>query len=122
MSDESLEIYEPVYTFVRTVPRGQVVTYGQVAACIQGVSLTPRQVGTAMRYAPQDVPWQRVVGANGYLPIGKRSTQMQMQQRRLLEQEGVTFLEKDAERIDMIHCQWRPTDLENSQGSLFEEV
>lgn len=117
--EESLEVYAPVYAFVRTVPRGRVVTYGQVAGMIQEVSLTARQVGTAMRYAPKDVPWQRVVGAGGHLPIGKLSAEKSAEQRRLLTEEGVTFLPHAPERIDMAQHQWLLQSSE--QGSLFEE-
>lgn len=115
------DIYEPVYAFVRTVPSGKVVTYGQVADMVSGVSLTARQVGAAMFVAPKDVPWQRVVGAGGHLPIGKRSPEMKMLQRRLLEQEGVVFLPDAEDRVDMARCQWLPDGSGPAQGSLFEE-
>lgn len=107
---------EAVYEFVRTVPSGKVVTYGQVAGLVEGVSLTPRQVGGIMSSAPPDVPWQRVVGAAGHLPIGKRATAFMIRQRQLLEGEGVTFLPND--RIDMVKHQW----LANKEelGGLFE--
>ena len=45
---------EAVYAFVRTVPRGKVVTYGQVADMVEGVSLTARQVGQ-MTIQVQDI-------------------------------------------------------------------
>ena len=38
-----------------------------------------------------DVPWQRVVGSDGYLRIGRRSPPLMQRQRELLEAEGVTF-------------------------------
>ncbi len=95
---------EAVYEFVRTIPAGNVVTYGQVAGLLEGVSLTPRQVGGIMASAPSDAPWQRVVGAAGHLPIGKRATAFMIKQRQLLEKEGVTFLPND--RIDMPKHQW----------------
>jgi methylated-DNA-protein-cysteine methyltransferase-like protein len=103
---ETLAIYEPVYAFVRTVPVGKVVTYGQVADCLTGVSLTARQVGTAMRYAPPDVPWQRVVGAGGRLPIAKLSPQAKVRQRDLLAAEGVHFSNREEDRVDMARSQW----------------
>ncbi len=121
MEEENLDIYLPAYDFVRTVPRGKVVTYGQVADNAQGVSLTARQAGTAMRYAPADVPWQRVVGAGGYLPIARRGPEMERRQRRLLEQEGVTFLPGDRDRVDMTRHQWLPDGGDSAQASLFEE-
>ena len=61
----SIDPAEAVYAFVRTVPSGRVVTYGQVAEMVEGVALNPRQVGMIMFSAPEGVPWQRVVGAGG---------------------------------------------------------
>ena len=111
-------VYESVYTFVRTVPSGTVVTYGQVAGMLEEVSLTARQVGSAMRTVPADVPWQRVVGAGGVLPIAKRSLELKSRQRELLEQEGVAFLPGDSERVDMRRSQWMPPL--DEQANLFE--
>ena len=101
-------LYEPVYAVVRSIPAGKVMTYGQVADAATNLAFTARQVGTAMRYAPSDVPWQRVVGAGGHLPIVKLSPEASLRQRRLLEQEGVTFLERNPNRIDMPRSQWLP--------------
>lgn len=100
----SREPAEVVYAFVRTVPVGRVVTYGQVAEMVEGVSLTPREVGQIMNVCPPDVPWQRVVGAGGHLPIGKRSPVLKIEQRRLLEAEGVAFLPNGC--VDMAGHQW----------------
>jgi methylated-DNA-protein-cysteine methyltransferase-like protein len=107
--------FDSVYAFVRTVPPGKVVTYGQVAGMLEEVRLTARQVGAAMRTAPTDVPWQRVVGAGGLLPIGKRSPELKSRQRELLEQEDVVFLSGAAERVDMRKSQWMPPLEEQSR-------
>jgi methylated-DNA-protein-cysteine methyltransferase related protein len=98
--------YEAVYAAVRAVPKGKVATYGQVAGVVSGVVVTARQVGTAMHFAPSDVPWQRVVGAGGRLPIGKRSPELQLLQRQLLAQEGVPFHGTDPDLVDMASAQW----------------
>lgn len=84
--------FEAIYDFVRAVPRGRVVSYGDVGAA---VGVAARTVGWAMSLAPEDVPWQRVVGADGYLRIAKRSPELKLRQRALLEAEGVRFDEKD---------------------------
>ncbi len=107
-SGDFLTLFAPVYVVVRSIPTGKVMTYGQVADATMGIAFTARQVGTAMRYAPADVPWQRVVGAGGTLPIAKRSPEAGLLQRRLLEREGVTFLERDPNRVDMPRSQWLP--------------
>ena len=106
--DANPDQFESVYAFVRAVPHGKVVTYGQVAGTLEDVSLTARQVGAAMRTVPDGVPWQRVVGAGGLLPIAKRSLELKSRQRELLEHEGVVFLPGNNERVDMRKSQWMP--------------
>lgn len=40
-----------------------------------------------------DIPWWRVVNAQGDLPIGKRDPRLEQEQRQRLAAEGVTFTE-----------------------------
>ena len=68
-----------------------------------------------MTVCPPDVPWQRVVGAGGHLPVGKRSPTLMIRQRELLENEGVEFLPND--RVDMFRFQLGE---EVSQSGLFD--
>jgi len=80
---------EQVYAFVRQIPTGKVLSYGQVAeAC--GVP-SARQVGRWMAFAPDDVPWWRVVGADGTLRIQRRDPMLAQLQRAHLASEGVQF-------------------------------
>jgi methylated-DNA-protein-cysteine methyltransferase related protein len=58
-------IAERVLRAVELVPRGRVVTYGDLAELVGG---TPRQVGAVMRLRGSDVPWWRVVSSDGDLP------------------------------------------------------
>lgn len=95
---------EAVFNFVRTVPNGKVVTYGQVADMVEGVALQARQVGGIMALCPEDVPWHRVIGAGGKLIIVKRSPHLQQKQHDLLGLEGITFLGDG--RVDMGVHQW----------------
>jgi methylated-DNA-protein-cysteine methyltransferase-like protein len=70
----------------RSVPAGFVTTYGDLCPN------APRFAGAALAACEDpDVPWQRVVRADGSLAKGPR-------QRRLLEVEGVPFR---GERVDM---------------------
>ena len=105
---------EAVFTVVRRIPAGRVATYGQVADMVDGVAVSAREVGGIMTQCPQDVPWQRVVGAGGHLPIGKRSPSLKIEQRQLLEREGVEFLPNEC--VDMARFQLR---IDESPG-LFE--
>jgi methylated-DNA-protein-cysteine methyltransferase related protein len=76
----------------RSVPRGRVTTYGDLSP------EAPRYAGAVLNATDEpDVPWQRIVRADGSLAKGER-------QRRLLEQEGVPF---SGDRVDM-HAAWVP--------------
>ena len=76
-----------VYRLVRRVPPGHVVTYGQLAA-LAGFPRRARAVGRAMRDCPSDVPWHRVVNAQGAISRRPRVSGM-LTQRIRLEQEGI---------------------------------
>ena len=103
---QAADWHEIVYAAVRAIPAGRVATYGQIAGTVSGVSVTPRQVGAAMRLAPNDVPWQRVVGAGGWLPVARRSPELKLLQIRLLTQEGVEFCAHHPDRINMARSQY----------------
>jgi methylated-DNA-protein-cysteine methyltransferase related protein len=109
---------EAVYDLVRSIPSGRVATYGQVAQMVEGVTVSPREVGGIMNVSPPDVPWQRVVGAGGTLPIGKRSPDLREKQVSLLEAEGVGFLPNG--NIDMSRYHWSPEG-ETPPVGLFDE-
>ncbi|MET8427073.1 MGMT family protein [Nocardia sp. NPDC059246] len=54
---------ERVRELVAAIPPGRVATYGDIAAAA-GLS-TPRTVGWIMRTDSADLPWHRVLRANG---------------------------------------------------------
>ena len=95
---------ERTYALVRRVPRGQVVSYGGVAAML-GSPRAARGVGWALgALTPDtDVPWWRVVNRNGQISI-KGSPGLPALQRSLLEREGVVF--GPGERIDWERFGW----------------
>jgi methylated-DNA-protein-cysteine methyltransferase related protein len=73
---------------IRSIPRGSVATYGQVAAAA-GYPLYHRAVARLLRIAPpHSLPWQRVVGAGGQIKLGLEAA---AEQRLLLRMEGVKF-------------------------------
>ena len=96
---DDTHLFNAIFDAARQIPSGQVMSYGQVGFEAGGISA--RIVGWAMANAAEDgdVPWQRVVGSDGYLRIGRRSPELQLLQRRLLEAEGVQFLENGC--VDM---------------------
>src|SRR4051812_23010579 len=77
---------EAVLRRIRAIPPGFVRSYGDVSPG------APRFAGTVLHSCDDpDVPWHRVVRADGSLAKGDR-------QRALLEAEGVPFR---GERVDM---------------------
>jgi len=94
-----------VYAVVRDIPRGTVVTYGQVAA-ILGQPRAARAVGTALSHLPRAlarvVPWQRVINAGGRISIRGDVLRPDLQ-RQLLELEGIRFR---GGRIDLQAYRW----------------
>jgi methylated-DNA-protein-cysteine methyltransferase-like protein len=73
---------------IRSIPKGSVATYGQVAAAA-GYPLYHRAVARLLRTVPSDsLPWQRVVGAGGEI---KLRFEAGAEQRLRLRMEGVTF-------------------------------
>ncbi len=85
--------FQQVYALVCQVPRGRVVTYGQLATLL-GVERGARAVGWALRALGAEqaraVPWHRVVGHGGRVSLG--SSPAGLEQHRRLRQEGVLFL------------------------------
>jgi alkylated DNA nucleotide flippase Atl1 len=81
---------EELYAVVRRIPYGTVMSYGAV-----GSLLTPRVSGLIagkwLDRCPPDLPWWRVVGADGTLKIARKAPQLAVEQRRKLEEEGVNF-------------------------------
>jgi|SRR6185312_1175387 len=73
---------------IRSIPKGKVATYGQVAAAA-GYPLYHRAVARLLRTAPVgSLPWQRVIGAGGAIKLPYASGE---EQRLRLRMEGVTF-------------------------------
>lgn len=91
--------FAQVYELVRQIPFGKVVSYGQIA-CMLGRPYAARQVGWAMRCCPDDLPWQRVVKADGSIAGGM----FPEIRKAFLESEGVEFLPDG--RVDMKRSQW----------------
>ena len=90
-----------VYRLVKRIPRGHVVTYGQVARAL-GLRGGARSAGRAMAACPsgRGVPWHRVVGAGGRILIREPYASLQ---RKLLESEGTRFV---GFRVDLAKHAW----------------
>jgi alkylated DNA nucleotide flippase Atl1 len=79
---------QQILAAVRAIPDGFVCTYGDLSPG------APRLAGRVLHGASDEVPWWRVVRANGSLPVGE-------EQRVRLEAEGVPMLATDPVRVDM---------------------
>jgi len=91
--------FKQVYEIVEQIPYGKVISYGEIAK-ILGRPRAAREVGRAMRYCPDGLPWQRVVMADGSIAGGVFADI----RRDILEAEGLTF--KSDGRVDMNICRW----------------
>lgn len=100
--------FEQIWDFVRQVPNGMVVTYGQIAQTLpapdslkhgESDASGSRLVGSAMAACPDDVPWHRVINAQG--KVSNRPGALQQQQ--LLESEGLSFHQS---KLNLDECQW----------------
>ena len=94
---------DALYRLVKTIPRGRVATYGQVARLVK-LPGGARAAGRAMAQCPsgRGIPWFRVLGAGGRILIREPVAQLQ---RQLLQSEGVRLIER---RVDMRAHTWQP--------------
>lgn len=81
---------EQVVEAVRKIPRGKVVSYGQVAAVV-GKPRAARQVGWALHTLDGDdsIPWWRVINNLGYISIKGNMMSTPLAQKNYLQSEGV---------------------------------
>ena len=75
---------------VRAIPEGFVQTYGDIDPA------APRLVGHVLASTPEDVPWHRVVRADGTVAMGRS-------QLERLEREGVPMR---GDRVDLRQARW----------------
>jgi methylated-DNA-protein-cysteine methyltransferase-like protein len=101
VQDTSRRIIE----LIRSIPRGRVATYGQIAA-MAGMPHGARQVARLLHSSSDAyrLPWHRVINAAGgiSLPDGSGGEL----QRALLEREGVIVLRG---KVNLRRYAWRPT-------------
>lgn len=107
---------ERVYRIVRKIPRGRVMTYGEIAY-ILGESYTPRTVGFVMHGAGDNTPWHRVINSQGRCSTGNLVLPSDKQQR-MLEAEGVEFDNKG--RCDLEIYLWHPNRKKIAQKEIIK--
>ena len=100
---------QDVYDLVAQIPRGRVMTYGQIAA-LCGSPRAAIIVGQIAHWGPLDLPWQRVVNKSGGLAAGY-TTGGREAHRRDLERDGVPV--SDDYLVDVDRLIWWPPGSHN---------
>lgn len=106
-----------VYDLVAKIPKGRIMTYGQIAA-LCGSPRSARIVGQIAHWGPLELPWQRVVNKNGGLAVGY-TTGGREAHRRDLEADGVTVSQEYT--VDVNDLIWWP-DEEGHTGASYPLV
>ena len=99
------DLEQQLYAWLAQIPRGRVVTYGQLAQLIgrpNGARWVGRQLGRLPRGST--LPWYRVLNASGRssLPLDKGGSNRQL---RLLQREGVLVV---GGRVSLQRFRWDP--------------
>lgn len=99
-----MTIAEQIYDLVAKIPKGKVLTYGEIAKAL-GLK-TPRQVGWVLHRNedPANVPCHRVVFSDGHLS-GQYAFGGSDAQMKWLRSEGVVF---KGDKVNMKVSLWRP--------------
>jgi O-6-methylguanine DNA methyltransferase len=92
-----------VYSIVRSIPKGKVATYQQIAR-LAGSPNAMRAVGTAMAKNPDmtTVPCHRVVGSDGRMH-GYSAGHGVKTKIEMLKREGVLF---NGAKVDLVKSLW----------------
>lgn len=92
-----------VIMVVESIPPGQVMTYGDVAASIG--SRAARAVGQTMARYGSDLPWWRVIRSGGYPPV---CHERQALQHYRAESTPLTWSASGVFRVDIAAARWIP--------------
>jgi methylated-DNA-protein-cysteine methyltransferase-like protein len=103
MSRVDPDFNDKVYALVAEIPKGKLMTYGQIAA-LCGAAWAAWEVGQIAHTGPSNLPWQRVVNKQGGLasgyPGGKAG------HKQVLEAEGFPVSEDFT--VDVDKYLWQP--------------
>jgi methylated-DNA-protein-cysteine methyltransferase related protein len=102
--EDPKNFYEAVYRLVNRIPKGRLMSYGQIATLL-GAPRASRAVGYAMRACPEGLPWQRVINAKAQISA-RGDVERPILQRLLLEDEGIEFSLDDT--CDLDRLRWEP--------------
>src|ERR1700712_4842027 len=94
-----------VEAIVAQIPRGRVMTYGQLAA-LAGSAYAARIVGGIAHFGDPDLPWQRVVNKKGGLASGYPGGRAG--HAEALRAEGIDV--SDDQYVNVTELLWRPKE------------
>jgi alkylated DNA nucleotide flippase Atl1 len=103
------ELHERVREVIAAVPAGKVATYGDIAAASGAPS--PRLVGRILAEDGHDLPWHRILRANG-----TPAPHLVHEQLELLRTEGVLATN---DRIDLRTYRWQTEPDQDADGGLW---
>lgn len=99
---DKIRFKNEVIEIVGQIPKGKVMTYGQIAVFC-GHPRAARIVGGIAHFGPEDLPWQRVVNKNGGLAKGYPGGIER--HAALLENEGLKVVDN---KVDVKKLIWQP--------------
>lgn len=102
-----------VYDIVAQIPKGRVMSYGQIAA-LAGAAWAAWEVGQIAHTGQSSLPWQRVVNKNGGLARGYPGGFEGHKKR--LEAEGIEV--SSEYKVDIEKLLWRPVSKDQASLSL----
>ena len=104
-NDTKESFQQKIWQILALIPKGRVATYGQVAE-LAGFPKMARAVGRTLSKLPHgtQLPWHRVLNAQGKLSFPLESAPYKEQKNRL-EKEGIVFLNG---KIRLADYRWRP--------------
>ena len=103
---------EQVIHIIQHIPMGKVMSYGQIAKCA-GNRRGARQVVRILHSmsTTYHLPWHRVINSKG--EIGIKSEEGFINQKMMLEEEGVTLT--SGNKIDLDKYRYTPNDSERDE-------
>lgn len=112
MHKSEKEFAHRVEALVAQIPKGKVMTYGQLAGMC-GNARAARIVGGIAHFGNPDLPWQRVVNKQGGLASGYPGGRLG--HKKHLETEGVEVLgSEDNYYVKVEKLLWNPHETRHS--------
>lgn len=107
------EYRERIYRLASQIPKGRVMTYGQIAEILDSdeAKYTAQTVGWAMHAIGDTGPWARVINAQGRCSTGRVMLPGNKQQT-ILESEGIEF--DSSGRCNLEKYLWIPPEEKGS--------